>query len=159
MHRDSAPIQKSRESLALDLLQDRGLCGDEKRKGRVCGGVEAVWGHHVGLLGHQTQHYGERSTVDRDRSAHWLGSPCSQVLNHPFITSLNKKLNLAMKAVEAMLFERQSQTSYGTQKSFYFKVHSRCSLYSPCSPWGLLCELPSGEYLKTSCWRHHDYFC
>ena len=49
MHRDSAPIQKSRESLALDLLQDRGLCGDEKRKGRVCGGVEAVWGAPRGV--------------------------------------------------------------------------------------------------------------
>ena len=63
MHRDNAPIQKSRESLALDLLQDRGLCGKEERRGHVCGGVEAVWGRHVGLLGHQPQHRGERSTV------------------------------------------------------------------------------------------------
>lgn len=43
------------------------------------------------------------------------------LLNHPFITSLNKKLNLVIKATEAMLFERQSRTSYGKQKIISFQ--------------------------------------
>jgi len=37
VQRDNAPIQKSRESLALDLVWGRELCGEEKRKGHVCG--------------------------------------------------------------------------------------------------------------------------
>lgn len=76
-----------------------------------------------GWLGNQ-----EMSLASRGEGAAGEGYICSlirksslPVLNHPFITSLHKKLNLAIKAIEAMLLERQSQTSYGKQKIISFQ--------------------------------------